>query len=247
MVPSSEDKSIHMLQVLLYSVLTSYVVGEALTLVQQTSKKNGFEAWRRIVGEYEPRVAQRRLGLLSSLLYEPDFGKSVEEFLHKWRLWELSVANYEAMVGKVLDPELKVAAIVNFAPSEVQLHLRLNAAEYEENYDRLKSTLEGYLQSRRTWTTREPDVQPMEIGWTGYQDWRQEWRGDDRAKGRGKGKGDFSWKGFGKSGGKAKGKDYHIVEHRQQGLRATDDIFGSTTRHVSQARELMHECPLSSL
>eukprot|EP00972_Heterocapsa_arctica_P083208 12261339-Heterocapsa_arctica.AAC.1 len=44
---------------MIYSLLVALVGGRALGIVRQVPEGHGLEAWRRLVGEYEPPVATR--------------------------------------------------------------------------------------------------------------------------------------------------------------------------------------------
>eukprot|EP00974_Lingulodinium_polyedra_P020289 1960801-Lingulodinium_polyedra.AAC.1 len=68
---------------------------------------NGFESWRMIVREFEPRVLSRRLGLLRNVLH-PSFGPE-ESFLDALLEWEAALQRYEALVGNVMDDLTKMA------------------------------------------------------------------------------------------------------------------------------------------
>jgi len=61
------------LQVSLYGLLCSYVGGEDNKIFSKITNMNGFEGFRQLSLEHQPRLARRRMYLLSQLL-NPRFG-----------------------------------------------------------------------------------------------------------------------------------------------------------------------------
>ena len=53
---------------ILYALLANNQSGKMLRLVKAVPSKNGWEAWRQLVMELEPKVSQRRLGMLGELI-----------------------------------------------------------------------------------------------------------------------------------------------------------------------------------
>jgi hypothetical protein len=84
---------------LLYALLASITCGRGLRVFQSIEDRNGFEAWRQLTLEFEPKVAQRRLGVLHGLL-NPDFGRSEDDFRERWPNWEHELRSYESLAGK---------------------------------------------------------------------------------------------------------------------------------------------------
>ncbi len=66
----------------LYVILASLTEGEMLQIVEMTSGRKGFEAYRQMSWECEPRLAARKLSSLGKLL-TPDFG-SVADSRQFW-------------------------------------------------------------------------------------------------------------------------------------------------------------------
>jgi len=65
--------------------------------------------------------------------------------------------------GLHLDDEVKIAIIRKFAPTDIQQHLRLEAARYRNSYDATRIIMEEYLLAGEG-LGNEGSVQPMELG-----------------------------------------------------------------------------------
>ena len=185
------------IMVTLYAILASLLGGKSLKLLQSVVGKNGFEAWRLLSAEFEPRVAQRRLMLLHDLTH-PSLGTgTLQQFSERWATWEQEVNNYEALTGKTFDPDLKVAVLMANTPADLQQHLAVNASVFDDDYEKLKTVVKGYVMSQKRWTNlpKEGDTggaAPMEV---------------DFLKAKGKGKGKKKGKG-GKGSDKEQEKGY---------------------------------------
>jgi len=57
---------------LLYNLLVAYCQGRALGIVRAVVRFSGLMAWRKLVSEYEPDLASRRMSMLSGIL-NPSF------------------------------------------------------------------------------------------------------------------------------------------------------------------------------
>ena len=142
-VPSQARDDMQRLQHTLYAVLASVLTGKSLKILQAVKDRNGLEAWRRVCSDFEPRVVQRRLAMLTSIM-NPGFGQREAEFSERWTQWnDFSV--YEDLTGKVFDRDIMLAVVVDRSPAETRQHLQLNASQYENSYPRLKAILTGYL------------------------------------------------------------------------------------------------------
>ena len=125
---------------------------------------NGYEGWRRIVREYEPRVASRRLQILLRLL-EVNF-PSIDHFLVDLLSWERECEVYQKLAGRELDDELKMAMVMMRCPEPLGEHLRLNAETLGNRYETLRSHIENYLHTRVTLSDHHPTEVDAVIGVT---------------------------------------------------------------------------------
>ena len=130
----------------LFALLLSMTSGGLMEVMASTPDKNGWEAWRRLCFEQEPRAAGEKLKRLEDLS-EPDFG-SAAEFYSRWLTWERMVDEAERVVGHLFDDCLKVAIVRARCPSELRTHLELHAADYEENYDAMRRVVDRFFRAR---------------------------------------------------------------------------------------------------
>ena len=181
---------------LLYNLLVTTCQARALATVRAGPRYNGFEAWARLVQEYEPGLATRRMSLLSGLL-APTL--SQEAFTEDLLGWERKVRQYEQLVGTTFPSDVKCAIVAQHAPKHIRAFLQLSTQEVMENYDTLRAALQ--LRSLRSRVFDDSgmgveDPTPMDVGAL--------YPGKGKGKGKGKEKGKA--KGLGKSKGKGKGK-----------------------------------------
>jgi hypothetical protein len=144
------------LQVMLYTVLASYMQEEDLQLLQAVPSQNGVEAWRQLVEDKEPRIAYRRLSMMGDLI-RPYLADSVT-FLANFLRWEASVREYEKVSGKTFDRELMLAIIATRCPEEMRRHLKLNASAYGADFEKLRQIVLAYCKANKN------DVATMEVG-----------------------------------------------------------------------------------
>ena len=151
----------------LYALIASVVRGRALVLIKAVTERNGYEAWRLLVKEFEPNVAQRRLALLNALL-SPDLSGNDNEFGNKWRTWESKVKEYESMTGEALDPNMKLAIVMKVVPVAARAYLQVNAHLFAGDYPKFATVLEGYLTSNQAWSAGGVGLDSsMDVDWIG--------------------------------------------------------------------------------
>ena len=127
----------------LFALLVSLLPkGKCLTLARSVRDRNGWELWRLLCGEYEPRTAARGFALLGNLM-NPDLSGDLEEFEVKLLAWESSIEDYDESMHKEYDDDIKRATLVTPAPAALREHLSLHA-------DRL---LDYRAMASRAWLT----------------------------------------------------------------------------------------------
>ena len=82
-VPNQGPEDMQRLQHVLFSVLATVLTGKSLRILQAVKDHDGFEAWRRVCAEFEPRVVQRRLAMLTSIM-NPECGHHETDFSERW-------------------------------------------------------------------------------------------------------------------------------------------------------------------
>ena len=125
---------------LLYSLLSETCRGRAHVLVRIESE--GFLAWRRLVGEYQPAKAYRYVNLLAKLL-NPSFNIQ-EQFMPQLLRWEQELHEYEAQTGSKLDDGVKCAVVARHAPERIRTFLTMTYEDLSESFEKLKEALQQF-------------------------------------------------------------------------------------------------------
>ena len=125
-VPATSTPDVQEMGRILYLVLAQTLKGRPLDLLKTVSKSNGFESYRILVQEYEPKTKNRTLGMLQSIM-SPTFGKDPTQFMIDLVKWENEIRQYGELSGKTFDDDLKVALVTESAPTEIKLHIKINA------------------------------------------------------------------------------------------------------------------------
>lgn len=60
----------------LYSILIGSLRGRPLRILKGVAGRNGFEAWRQLLSQYQPRTRARSISMSSALVNFPQFNKS---------------------------------------------------------------------------------------------------------------------------------------------------------------------------
>ena len=200
-LPAGGDKTsvtIRTLSHTLYALLATLTTGRSLRLVQRVPNRIGFEVWRQLVTENAPKTAGRRFAMLQAVL-QPGMSNNPTKFEETWKSWEHQLEVYENLTSSKLDDDVKIS-VLREAPQKLRDHLLVNSQQFESDYNKLKTIIQAYLNTNKTWVAndfRESD--PMEVDHIG--------KGKSKSKGKGKSKSrDRSRsKGNGKSKSKGKG------------------------------------------
>ena len=180
---------------MLYAILAGLLEARDLTALRLVPNRNGYEAWRLLVKQYEPKSEARHLVLLQKVMeagvLQQATADGYEQAIMEWK--ELT-KKYEEAAGVVLQDPVKKAVVVKYAPPELKQHLLLNADRYPSS-DAILDAVHAYLLNRRGFDASGPA--PMDVSAIGA------WKGKDKGKGKGKDKD----KGKGKDRDKGKGKD----------------------------------------
>ena len=193
----------------LYAILASFMRGRPLKILRNVPSSNGYEAWRQLMLEMQPRTRQRQLALMTQLRKMTfDMKKSLNEQLGKF---DEVVREYERISGSTYPEDLKVSTLVNAAPGPLQVQLQ-RSLRADTTYNELKEKVLAYERSTTKWqaasglqfpaVAANDTATPMEIDAVSYAGGKKGKKGDEKGK-KGKGK-DRDSKGRPK-GGKPKG------------------------------------------
>ena len=205
----------------LYSILIGSLRGRPLRILKGVAGRNGFEAWRQLLSQYQPRTRARSISMLSALMNFPPFNKT-QTIIEQIQGFERLRNEYRGSSGIDLADDVSLSILVRCLPKALQQHVQLQLRE-DSTYGTVRSMVVAYEQTTSSWTDKRIYTEvgialgsvssygnpggtaPMEI------DALQQWKGkgkSDKGKGKGKGKYDFSKgksKGKGKSDSKGKG------------------------------------------
>ncbi len=90
------------------------------------SRHSGFEAWRKLVADFELKLRQRKLALLRYFMDYAFSALSARESEAKVLDWEPATERYESASAKTVDDDLKVAVVLQGLPDALRTHLELN-------------------------------------------------------------------------------------------------------------------------
>ena len=113
----------------LYAALASLVEGESLDIVKTVTEGEGFEAWRKLVRNFDPQSAGRRRNSIKSLMNPAqaqfsDLPSSVEK-------WEKRISEYESRTGsQPFHDDIKASVLIGMCPNKLQDHLYQNSDSY---------------------------------------------------------------------------------------------------------------------
>ena len=205
----------------LYSILIGSLRGRPLRILKGVAGRNGFEAWRQLLSQYQPRTRAKSISMLSALMNFPPFNKT-QTIIEQIQGFERLRNEYRRSSGIDLADDVSLSILVRCLPKALQQHVQLQLRE-DSTYGTVRSMVVAYEQTTSSWTDKRIYTEvgialgsvasygnpggtaPMEI------DALQQWKGkgkSDKGKGKGKGKYDFSKgksKGKGKSDSKGKG------------------------------------------
>lgn len=177
------DPALRHRRVVLYSVLRSYLSGDAKSLAESyEDSHNGFELLRILQKEMEPNSGMRQLAL-GRKIGEADIlrNKADEQFAPALRLWAKDIEAYNkipGITGQVAryDEHMQMGTLLENAPAGPRAHLQTSAAL--RSCADLRGRIETYLLAKGAWNLGDGATlaTPMEV--------------DGAFKGNGKGKGD---------------------------------------------------------
>eukprot|EP00971_Amphidinium_carterae_P299053 5941215-Amphidinium_carterae.1 len=133
-----------------------------MTKLQNLEARNGLEAWRQFVLEFEPRTAGRRRLHFTSLL-RPAKTNNMEKLGETIEQWERGVCDYERVCKKALDEEIKIDVLAYLARDKVSEHLFFLFADKLQSYADARSVVFEFLDAHRAQHAASAAV-PMHVG-----------------------------------------------------------------------------------
>ena len=150
----------------LFNVLIGLCRGRALGIVRDGAPQCGFEAWARLLQEYEPNLASRRMSVLTAVL-SPTLAEAT--FREDLMAWERVVMRYEVLTGARVPSDLKCAIVMKSAPVTVKSYLQTASTSVLDDYDQLREILRLWQVKLQIYSGDWPapsgtGAVPMEIG-----------------------------------------------------------------------------------
>ena len=112
-----QDVPLKILNRELRGLLTARTEGIAWGLVDRSD--GGFEAWRKLHYELEPKTAKTKRNLLKNILFPGQVAKP-QDVQSAQADWELKQAKYTELTNKRVDDEYLVLAYENMLPDQIQ-------------------------------------------------------------------------------------------------------------------------------
>ena len=136
----------------LYSILVGSLKGKPLRILKGVSNRNGFEAWRQLLAQYQPRTRARSISLLSALMNFPAFNKT-QTILEQIQGFERLKAEYRKSSGVDLADDVSLSILVRCLPKHLQQHIQLQLTE-TSSYGSIRSLVIAYEQTTSSWTDK---------------------------------------------------------------------------------------------
>jgi hypothetical protein len=150
-----------------FAILASLLEGRALAVLKsQKHHRHGYEAWRLLCKEFEPKSESPAGALLRACLDAKmlDNSQSLDTFMGSVMDWERLIEEYERASDELFPMLIQKSTLAAKAPQGLQVHMQMNAASLE-TYADVRKRLEAYWQARTGWASgSDGGVQPMEIG-----------------------------------------------------------------------------------
>ena len=110
------------------SFLTSFtgiLRGKLLRLPRQTSERNGFEVWRKLVQLFSPKTKSRSISLLAALMNIPAFSLKDKTLMDQILGLERLRTEYMRSSGTDVADDLMLSILVKSLPKALQTHIQL--------------------------------------------------------------------------------------------------------------------------
>ncbi len=132
----------------LYHFLVQTVDGRALQLIHLVQRGNGLEACRVLCREYQPAVCGRFANTLRNILNPKQWQSSVD-FRESLISWDHLVLEFEQQSTEKISETLKIAIILEHAPTRIAESLRLSGPDVRDNYPAMRDAMRCLYESTR--------------------------------------------------------------------------------------------------
>ena len=122
--------------------LVSLCKDESLTVVRNSERDMGLDAWRRLHREHEPNNPQANLRLLKKVLQPAQ--QSIDNLRSATETWEQMYKQYRDRTGEDLSDNVCKLTLQSMCPTSLQEHLDFHSGRLL-TYDLLKAEVDAYL------------------------------------------------------------------------------------------------------
>ena len=137
----------------LYSVLASYLRGRPLKILKSVTTGNGYQVWRQLCDELQPRSRPRALALAQALTRFPPLkeGHSLLDYILSY---ERLVNDYEEVSPQQYPEDLKISTLLSGLPSDMRRYLQMQVTD-ATTYQALRDKVLQFERSSSTWTSEQ--------------------------------------------------------------------------------------------
>ena len=133
----------------LHDFLLHYTSGRAHQIAEEPALDGrGFETWRRLKEEFEPRGGPWEVKVMASLMSPPK-SRNLAAMYDDVVQWETRVYKWEQRTGKTYPPEFKLTNLNMMIPDEYKEEFDRRFAFESHDYDSLVASLKAYAQQKK--------------------------------------------------------------------------------------------------
>ena len=92
----------------------------------------------------------RRFAMVQAA-FKSGMGDNLAKFEEAWKTWEHQVDVYEKLATSMLDDDVTISVVLREAPTKLQNNLLVNSQHFESNYNKMRATIQAYLNPNKSW------------------------------------------------------------------------------------------------
>jgi hypothetical protein len=143
----------------LFAILTSFVDGDALDIMEAAEEGYGLECWRQFAKDNEPKGPGFNRTKLMQIIDPQIVGN--RSFSVKVKKWKKLYKDYTRKGGEAIPENIRVGVLqAKLAPDKVKDHLLLNAGKFE-TFKAMEDEIERYLVETEGMNSEAMDISYM--------------------------------------------------------------------------------------
>ena len=225
----------------LYGVLAGLLHDKGKRFLRTNLDHNGYEAYRQISKDLQPKTRSRLLALLRTINQRPSFDPKLGLASQLVKL-EAAFEEYSVLQGHALEENLRISALLSCLSGQLRQYANVMISE-TSTYSDLRSLVVRWDAAQTKWAPSVAAQFGLQEGKNGYVDDggglapmdidRIKGKGKEKGKGKGKGWNDWSQgykggKGKDQGKGKGKGKDWNDWSQGYKGGKGKDKGKGKS-------------------